>query len=66
MIDRVAGGRVLVACGDSGEGFRFSALMGELLADLAEGADPPDYAGCFGLGRFATRDGGQPPPPIGR
>ncbi|MDE3205499.1 MAG: FAD-dependent oxidoreductase, partial [Acidobacteriota bacterium] len=66
VIDRVAGGRVVVACGDSGEGFKFSALMGELLADLAEGADPPDYAGGFGLGRFATHDGGQPPPPLGR
>ena len=28
VIDRVADGRVVLACGDSGEGFKFSALMG--------------------------------------
>jgi sarcosine oxidase len=54
VIDRIAGGRVVIACGDSGEGFKFSALMGLVLADLAEGADvDPDIA-TFGLARFAA------------
>src|SRR3954469_17031592 len=55
VLDVLPGG-VVVACGDSGEGFKFSALMGPLLADLAEGRTPdpdPDVA-SFGLARFAT------------
>lgn len=58
VIDTLAEGRVVVAAGDSGEGFKFSALMGLVLADLAEGlATDPDIA-PFGLARFA---GGAPP-----
>ncbi len=45
--------RVVVACGDAGEGFKFSALMGEVLADLAEGQAPDADVATFGLARFA-------------
>ena len=65
VIDRVAGGRIVVACGDSGEGFKFSALMGELLTDLVEGADPPEYAAGFGLTRLAGAAGTGTPPRLG-
>ncbi|GAA4425472.1 glycine oxidase ThiO [Georgenia halophila] len=52
VIDRLAGG-VVVACGDTGEGFKFSALMGEMLADLAEDKpSDPDLA-TYTLDRFA-------------
>jgi sarcosine oxidase len=56
VIDTLPGGIVL-ACGDGGEGFKFSALMGEILADLAEGAPPDADVATFGLARFA---GGYP------
>jgi sarcosine oxidase len=57
VIDTLADGRIVLACGDSGEGFKFSALMGLALADLAEGrTDDPDIV-PFGLHRFA---GGEP------
>jgi sarcosine oxidase len=52
IIDRLPGG-VVVACGDSGEGFKFSALMGLVLADLAEGETPDDDVASFSLERFA-------------
>jgi sarcosine oxidase len=52
VIDALPDG-VVVACGDGGEGFKFSALMGEVLADLAEGATPDDDVATFGLARFA-------------
>lgn len=58
VIDTLAGSRVVVACGDSGEGFKFSAVMGVILADLAEGAAPDADVATFGLARFA---GGVPP-----
>lgn len=32
-------GSVVLACGDSGEGFKYAAFMGEYLADLVEGED---------------------------
>ena len=35
VLDRV--GRVVVGCGSSGHGFKFGPLVGEVLADLAEG-----------------------------
>jgi sarcosine oxidase len=47
---------VVVACGDSGEGFKFSALMGLVLADLAEGATPTVDLEPFGLDRFDDAD----------
>jgi sarcosine oxidase len=42
---------VVLACGDSGEGFKFSALMGLVLADLAEGDAPDADVASFGLRR---------------
>ena len=38
MIDRAES--VVVACGDSGKGFKYSPAIGEILADLAEGGVP--------------------------
>jgi sarcosine oxidase len=64
VLDRLHDGRVVVACGDSGEGFKFSALMGELLADLAEGAEPDPDVASFGLARFA--EGASSRPALGR
>jgi sarcosine oxidase len=55
VIDTVVDGRVVVAAGDSGEGFKYSALMGDVLADLAEGRTPDDDIAWFGVQRF--RDG---------
>ena len=51
VIDTLPGG-VVVGCGDSGEGFKFSAVMGLLLADLAEGRAPEPDVAAFGLARF--------------
>jgi sarcosine oxidase len=51
VIDRV--GRIVVGCGTSGHAFKFGPLLGELMADLAEGTDPP-----VDLGRFALRRDG--------
>jgi sarcosine oxidase len=58
VIDRLEGGRIVVACGDSGEGFKFSALMGLILADLAEGHPIDQDVASFGLGRFGPDGGG--------
>ncbi len=60
VIDRLYGGRVVLACGDSGTGFKFSALMGQLLADQAEGRAVDADVAAFGLARFA---GGVPEQP---
>ena len=38
VLDRV--GRIVVGCGTSGHAFKFGPLLGELLADLAEGSAP--------------------------
>jgi glycine/D-amino acid oxidase-like deaminating enzyme len=59
VVDTLPGG-IVVACGDSGEGFKFSALMGIVLADLAEGHAPDPDVATFGLRRFA---GGVPDRP---
>lgn len=58
VIDRLLDDRVVLACGDSGTGFKFSALMGEILADLAEGATPDADVASFGLHRFGPLDAG--------
>ncbi len=50
ILDRV--GDVVVGCGDSGQGFKFHPMFGEVLADLAEGVTPHADARCFDLGRF--------------
>lgn len=52
VIDSLPGGIVL-ACGDGGEGFKFSAVMGEILADLAEDRAADTDVSTFGLSRFA-------------
>jgi glycine/D-amino acid oxidase-like deaminating enzyme len=57
VIDTVADGRVVVAFGDSGEGFKFSALMGLVLADLAEGRPADDDVATLSLARFADGSG---------
>ncbi len=53
VVDTLPGG-VVLACGDSGEGFKFSALMGPVLADLAEGRTPDADVASLGLARFAS------------
>ena len=60
VIDTAADGRVVFACGDSGEGFKFSALMGEVLADLADGLEPGEDVASFSMARF----NGRPPVPV--
>jgi sarcosine oxidase len=52
--------RVVVACGFSGHGFKFTPVLGEVLADLAVGAEPGLPLGLFDPGRFtvATEGGG--------
>ena len=62
VIDTVLDGRVILAAGDSGEGFKFSALMGLVLADLAEGKVPDANIATFGLARFANGGGVVPGP----
>jgi sarcosine oxidase len=56
VIDTAWDGQVVLACGDSGTGFKFSALMGHILADLAEGKAPGDDVATFGLARFVDYD----------
>jgi sarcosine oxidase len=53
LIDTLPGG-IVFAGGDCGEGFKFSALMGLVLADLAEGRTPDADVATFGLARFAN------------
>ncbi len=53
IVDRLEGA-IVVACGDSGEGFKYSALMGEVLADLAEGRTPDPDIAQWSLARFAA------------
>jgi sarcosine oxidase len=55
VLDTLPGG-IVVACGDSGEGFKFSALMGIVLADLAEGVRPDPDVASFSAARFADQD----------
>jgi sarcosine oxidase len=58
VVDRVGSdsGRVVVACGDSGKGFKYAAGMGDLLADLAEGAEPDADVAAMSSRRFAGHD----------
>jgi sarcosine oxidase len=51
VLDR-HGDDVVIACGDSGEGFKFSALVGEILADLVEHRNPQVDIEPFALTRF--------------
>lgn len=45
--------RVLVACGFSGHGFKFTPVIGEVLAGMARGADPAYDLAMFDPRRFA-------------
>ena len=49
IIDRV--GPVVIGCGTSGHAFKFGPLLGQLLADLAEGATSPIDLARFALAR---------------
>lgn len=50
----VGDGRVAVACGFSGHGFKFAPVIGEILADLVEGRSVPE-ASFLSLSRLARR-----------
>ncbi len=52
VLDRV--GRIVVGSGTSGHAFKFGPLLGQLLADLAEGVRTPVDLGRFSLHRGAT------------
>jgi sarcosine oxidase len=55
IIDRhphVPGGNVTIACGFSGHGFKFSSVVGEVLADLATEGRTKHPIGFLGLSRF--------------
>lgn len=52
VVDVVDGG-IVFACGDCGEGFKYSALMGEVLADLAEGRTPDADIAGLSMARFS-------------
>lgn len=45
---------VVLGCGFSGHGFKFTPVLGEVLADLATGAVPPYDLAAFDPRRFAT------------
>lgn len=46
---------VVLACGDSGEGFKFSAFMGEYLANLIEGeSGDPEFQRYWRADRFGS------------
>jgi glycine/D-amino acid oxidase-like deaminating enzyme len=50
ILDRL--GDIVIGCGDSGQGFKFHPLFGEVIADLAEGKPGhPDTVG-FSVSRF--------------
>lgn len=57
IVDRV--GDVVVACGDSGQGFKFLPLFGQVLANLVDESPMPDAVAddvaSLGLARFAGR-----------
>ena len=54
VVGNLAGtdGRVTVATGFSGHGFKFVPVVGELLADLATGVSPSVDYSLFDPGRF--------------
>lgn len=57
VLDRV--GDVVVACGDSGQGFKFLPMFGEVLANLVDESPMPDSVAAdvasLGLERFTDR-----------
>jgi sarcosine oxidase len=55
VVDRMPDcGKVFVACGFSGHGFKFMPVMGEALADLATSGSTSLPTGFLGVGRFGT------------
>ena len=56
VLDRI--GNVVVGCGTSGHAFKFGPLIGEVLADLAEGTPPPVDVTRFRLDRGASAGAG--------
>jgi sarcosine oxidase len=62
VLDRV--GHVVVGCGTSGHGFKFGPLLGEVLADLADGTKPTFDLSPFRIDRFdqTDRTGHRSPP----
>jgi sarcosine oxidase len=56
VIDRLSD-TVTVACGDSGEGFKFSALVGEHVADLVEGCADPVLSEQWSAARLPEEQG---------
>jgi sarcosine oxidase len=54
VLDRV--GNVVVGCGTSGHGFKFGPLLGEVLADLADGTTPPIDLRPFRLDHARSTD----------
>jgi sarcosine oxidase len=56
ILDRV--GDVVFGCGDSGQGFKFLPMLGEVLSDLVEGTPPHPDARGFGLVRFGQATSG--------
>jgi sarcosine oxidase len=56
VMDRI-GDRVVAVGGCCGEGFKFSALIGQIAADLALGKPVDDDVASFGLARFAGGGG---------
>jgi sarcosine oxidase len=59
VLDRV--GNVVTGCGTSGHGFKFGPLLGELLADLADGTTPPFDLGPFRIDRIGPTRHRSPP-----
>ena len=57
IVDRV--GDVVMACGDSGQGFKFLPMFGQVLANLTDGSPIPDAVAAdvasLGLARLAGR-----------
>ena len=53
VIDRVES--VVLSCGDSGKGFKYSPAIGEILADLAEGATADPDVAAMSASRFDGR-----------
>jgi sarcosine oxidase len=54
VLDRV--GNVVVGCGTSGHGFKFGPLLGDLMADLADGTKPTFDLSPFRIDRFEQTD----------
>ncbi|MBB2740965.1 UNVERIFIED_ORG: glycine/D-amino acid oxidase-like deaminating enzyme [Microbispora rosea subsp. rosea] len=57
----------MLACGDSGEGFKYAVLVGDVLADLAEGRPPDDDISVLSLARLRgiADDPGRAPTALG-